>query len=299
MAGEPFVHQRRIYPPLMPLADETAESLAFRCANRQHLTLHEYCRFVLQMNHDRLFADLENVLCGDAANVLGNCCGVAIEEIWRLRVPKGWKRTTRQRGSRRQSARVLVCPQCLKDRGTHGQRAWQSRFALTCLVHQVFLIDNCPRCHVPICYRDPEYHVHWLDRANRCANCRYPFPDAVPAPAPFARAGERWRLAMAGCESDGWEPPDLLILSDRLAKIRWDEKTIRRYWPPGMLGHSDSVGLTALILNAATDMRFQEEGRLAHALFYALCGGLFDADDLLQGLQDEILPLGQLCLRLR
>lgn len=116
---------------------------------------------------------------------------------------------------------------------------------------------------------------------------------------PLLRAAERWRLGMNGHMCEGFEPSDLLKVSTRLTRIRWDSRLIRKFWPADILGPSDSLGMAALVINAMCDLRFHGDSGFSRALFSLLCGTNFHADDLMHGLQQSELPLGQLNLPLR
>lgn len=286
-----------LHAPLLPLPDESAGSLAWRCARRLKLSLHEFCRHVLRLDQNQLFADLDRVLCSDAADAFGAACQISDEVIHQLRIPEEWRRTTWDRKRRRHTATVLLCPQCLNDAGV-AHRSWRSRFALACLVHQTLLIDRCPRCRMSIHSRDLRYQAHWLDLHGVCAYCHQPFPPAPVAPASVLRAAERWVQAMNGMEVDGCEPAELLALSQRLLQVRWDLDKIRTCWPSPLLGPDPVVGLVGLLINALCDNRHLQCTPLGENLVAVLCGRPFEQSELCVGLQREILPWGQLPLPL-
>lgn len=76
---------------------------------------------------------------------------------------------------------LRFCPLCLKnDEIPHFHKVWRLAYIPICIIHNCFLVNECPKCNSPIA----PYELKWDSNLIKCFNCGYDLskikPDLIP-----------------------------------------------------------------------------------------------------------------------
>ena len=90
-----------------------------------------------------------------------------------------------------------LCPECLSEhREPYLIQHWRLGFVTSCDVHNVLLVDRCPRCRSPI---QPLYHSSPYSTVSDCWNCGFDFREAtIEETPPFSHQKDLVQIAERG-----------------------------------------------------------------------------------------------------
>ena len=71
------------------------------------------------------------------------------------------------------SVNCRLCPLCIKGEGGYAKADWDFALTTTCTKHHCYLIDTCPHCNEPICWK--------RSNLDRCPACENHYSSAQPA----------------------------------------------------------------------------------------------------------------------
>jgi len=70
------------------------------------------------------------------------------------------------------SVNCRLCPLCVKGEGGYAKADWDFALTTTCTKHQCYLIDTCPHCNEPICWKRSSLDI--------CPTCENHYSSAQP-----------------------------------------------------------------------------------------------------------------------